>query len=287
MKALLEVFNLSNMILQKGMLRTYLDVIPRYFRRQNSIPVTITTSLSVLRENTTMTFFGGQEDQRITIDSSGWTELNITEGLREIQELSELSDIIEVSVTITVNCTRYRKVPLSLVDPSSIPLSQGPRRLRLSKMQPMLLVYLSDEKLKEEIKKEDTEPLQSGEDLEVEGIEKRASTGCHLEDFVINFHNIDLDYVLAPYEYNARHCTGSCTHSVLRYHGNIATNHAKIMASAYALRNRNPHTPVYQLKEPCCVPIQYDPMPLLTLYDYDELNYAVYPAMSVSACGCR
>lgn len=275
------------MYLQKGMLRTYLDVIPRYFRQQHSIPVTISSSFSVLRENTTLTIFGGEEDQWITSNSSGWTELNVTQGLMEIQTMSELSNIIEVTVTITVDCSSHKKVPLTLVDPSSVPLSQEPRRLRLSKLQPMLLIYLSDENLKEELKKEATDPMHSGEDLDVEEIEKRSSSGCHLEDFMINFHNIDLDYVLAPYEYNARYCTGLCSHSVLRYQGNIATNHAKIIASAYALRNRNPPALSHQLKEPCCVPIRYDPMPLLTLYDHDELNYAVYPAMSVSACGCR
>lgn len=287
MKSLLEIFHQSNVFLQKGVLRTYLDVIPRYLRQHNSIPVTISSSFSVSRDNTTLTIFGGEEDESITTNSSGWIELNVTQGLMEIQSLSDLSDIIEVTVTITVDCRSYKKVPLTLVDPSSVPLSQGPRRLRLSKLQPMLLIYLSDENLKEELKKAAADPMHSGEDLDVEEIEKRSSSGCHLEDFVINFHNIDLDYVLAPYEYNARRCTGLCSHSVLRYQGNIATNHAKILASAYALRNRNTHTVSQQLKEPCCVPIRYDPMPLLTLYDYDELNYAVYPAMSVSACGCR
>lgn len=288
MKALSVIFHRNNIFLQKGVLRTYLDIIPRYFRQHKSIPIHISSAFSVFRYNLTETVLGGEEDLRVTSGSGGWIELDVIQGLSDIQSLPGLSENIELKVTITVDCTNYRKVPATLVDPASIPLSQAPRRKRLSKLQPMLLVYLSDERLKEEIQQE-AEPPPIGENLDVEGREKRATRdACHLEDFAVNFHNIDLVYVLAPYEYNAHKCVGSCSHSVLRYQGSIATNHAKIMASAVAIRNFDPLTPFHhQPTEPCCVPTKYDSLSLLILDDINELNYAIYPTMSVSACGCR
>ena len=289
MQALSELFHRKGISLQNGRLRTYVDIVPRYFRRSNTIPVHISGEFSVITNNLTQSIFGGQEDLVVTVESSGWVELNMTQGLREIRSLSGLSHNLELTVTLTVDCTSNKKVPVVLADPASIPLSQGPRRQRLSRLQPMLLVYLSDEVLKEEIRQE-AQPLPIGENLEVESRDKRDITreSCHLEDFSVNFHNIDLDYVLAPYEYNARKCVGSCTHSVLRYQGSIATNHAKIMASAVAFRHFNPLTPFHhQPSDPCCVPTKYDSMSLLILDDVNEFNYAVYPTMTVSACGCR
>ena len=108
-------------------------------------------------------------------------------------------------------------------------------------------LLLSDEDLKTEIK-EEAEPHPLGNNLNIQEREKREGRGCHLEDYVVNFHNIDLTYVLAPFEYNARRCVGSCSHSVLRYQGHLATNHAKIMASAVALNNYNPQTPLLATK---------------------------------------
>ena len=290
MRALSEIFHSNDIFLQKAILRTYIDVIPRYFRAQTSIPVQISSEFSlVLRNNSTQTVLAGLEAIEVTPNSSGWTELNMTQGMKEIQSLPGLSDTIKLTVTMTVDCTVNRKVPITLADPASVPLSQGPRRQRLSRLQPMLLVYLSDEQLKAEIQQE-ADPQPPGENIEVEERKKRtlSKDGCRLEDFTVNFHNIDLIYVLAPYEYNARQCIGSCAHSVLRHRGSIATNHAKIMASAVAIRNYNPLTPFRQPPtDPCCVPSKYGSLSLLILDDINELNYAVYPTMSVLACGCR
>lgn len=291
MRALSEIFQSNDIFLQKGILRTYIDVIPRYFRGRTSIPVQISSEFSlVLRNNSTQTVLAGLEEIEVMPNSSGWTELNVTQGMKEIQSLSGLSDTIDLTVAVTVDCTVNRKVPITLADPASVPLSQGPRRQRLSKLQPMLLVYLSDEQLKAEIQQE-ADPQPPGDNIGVEERKKRTlskENGCHIEDFTVNFHNIDLIYVLAPYEYNARQCVGSCSHSVLRHRGSIATNHAKIMASAVAIRNYNPLTPFNQPPtDPSCVPTKYGSLSLLILDDINELNYAVYPTMSVLACGCR
>ena len=291
MKALLQILRRNDIYLQKGILRTHANIIQRYFKEQGSINVRISSTFTVIqfKYNTTETVFGGEKDMEVTAGSNGWLELNVTCGLQEVQALSaELSDTIELTVTISnTDCIKNRRVPLTLADPASVPLHQAPRRQRLSKLQPMLLVYLSDEHLKTEIEQE-AQPPTVGENLDVEEREKRAVRGCHLEDFSVNFHNIDLTYVLAPFEYNAHKCVGSCAHSVLRYQGNIATNHAKIMASAVAIRDFNPRTPLHhQPTDPCCVPTKYNSLSLLILDDINELNYAVYPTMTVAACGCR
>ena len=280
----------TKIFLQKGLLRTYMDVIRRYFKRQDAITVHFTSAFTISEHgaNSTMTVPGGEEEVRVTLDASGWVELNLTRGLREIQAISrKISSDVELTVTITVDCEANRKVPVTLADPATVPLTQSPRRLRLSKLQPMLMVFLSDEQLKTEIQQE-AEPLPVEDNLDIQERERRGSGGCHMEDFTVNFHNIDLTYVLAPFEYNARKCVGSCAHSVLRYQGHLATNHAKIMASAVAIKNYDPLTPFRtQPADPCCVPTKYESLSLLTLNDLNGLSYAVYPTMIVAGCGCR
>lgn len=289
MKALQASLQHNGMQLQKGIFRVYGNVIKRYLKQQTSINTQISSSfiLQKSNSNSTQTIFGGQDNIVVTVDSEGWIELNVTCGLQEIQSLgTEIEDTFYLTVTISVDCKGDRKVPMTLADPASVPLSQTRRRQRLTNHQPMLLVYLSDEILKTEIQQE-AEPPTVGENIDVDHIEKRATSGCHVEDFLVNFQNIELTYVLAPFEYNAHKCVGSCAHSVLRRQGNLATNHAKIMASAVAFQDYNPQTPFHhQPTDPCCVPTKYESMSLLIFID-NELNYAVYPTMVVTACGCR
>ena len=280
----------SKIYLLKAVLRTYIDVINRYFKQQDSIAIHFNSIFAIteLESNSTLSVFGGVEEMRVTRESSGWVELNLTSGLTEIQSLSgKILGTVELRVGITVDCVANRKVPITLADPATVPLSQAPRRLRLSKLQPMLLVFLSDEELKTEIKQEaQAQPL--GDNLDIQEREKRERGGCHVEDFTVNFHNIDLTYILAPFEYNARRCVGTCSHSVLRYHGHLATNHAKIMASAVAIKNYDPQVPFNtQPSDPCCVPTNYESLSLLILDNLNGLSYAVYPTMIVTGCGCR
>lgn len=290
--SLVDILRESKVFLQKGLLRTYMDTIQRYFKRRDTIPVFFTSTFTVteLNTNSTLTLFGGEEEEvRVMVNSSRWIELNLTSGLRELQSLSgKVSNHIELTVTISVDCDTNRKIPVTLADPATVPLTQGPRRFRLSKLQPMLLVFMSDEDLKTEIQQE-AEPPQPEDNLNIRERERRrVSRGCHLEDYPINFHNLDLTYVLAPFEYNAHRCVGSCSHSILRHRGHLATNHAKIMASAVALKNYDPHIVFHaQPTDPCCVPTKYESLSLLILDDLDELSYAVYPTMRVAGCGCR
>ena len=267
-----------------------MDVIQRYFKREDAIDIQISTSFIVTLMNTTLsqTVFAGEQEMIVTAESSGWIELNVTTGLEEIQIISrEINDTIKLEVMIGVNCITNKKVPVTLVDPASIPLTQGPRRARLTKLQPLLLVFLNDKLVKTEIEQE-SQPPEVGENIEVETRKKRDVDGCHLEDFSVNFHNIDLTYILAPYEYNARKCVGLCDHSILRYRGDIATNHAKIMASSMAFREYNPNIPFHhEPTNPCCVPTRYESLSLLIFNDINELTYAVYPTMTVTECGCR
>ena len=288
--ALLDMLRGNKVFVQKAILRTYMDTIQRYFKKQDTIPVQFTATFTVpeLGTNSSLTIFGGEEVVSVTADSSRWVELNLTSGLAELQSLSpKISTNVELTVSISVDCEDNKRVPVTLVDPATVPLNQRPRRLRLSKLQPMLLVFLSDEDLKTEIKQE-AEPPPLGDNLDIQERARRESGGCHLEDFAVNFHNIDLTYVLAPFQYNARKCVGSCSHTILRYQGHLATNHAKIMASAIALKTFDPDTQFRtQPAEPCCVPTKYESISLLILDNLDRLSYAVYPTMRVAGCGCR
>ena len=294
MRPLTETLTRNNVTAQKGILRTYINVIPRHFRQKSLIPVEISSSFTLTSDSLAVTLAAGQEILNITRNSSGWIELNVTEGLQRIQSTDNVSRFMHIwlNVTLRVNCVSNKKVPITLVDPSSIPMNQTPRRLRLSKFQPMLLVYLSDETLKETIRKEAEDPeIEEDFDIDLNATiarKKRNTENCHLEDFQVNFWDIKLDYVQNPYSYNAGKCVGSCSHSVLSYQRNIATNHAKVMASVVAFRNH--HSPPSQRQSamiPCCVPVKYESMVLLVSDENSYYSLAVYPAMKVSECGCR
>ena len=283
-------------LVQKGVLRAYLSVIPRLLAKRNNIPVDITVTAKLHNNPDSSEVFAGEHHLVATLESNGWVELNVTEGLTALWPPRAEDSKIEFTLTLRVNCKLSKKVPASFVDLTSIPVDQARRRQRHMILQPMLLVFIDDQEMKELIRSEagpvhvDDQTIMIdaslAENSETE-VRKRSTDGsCSTEEFTVNFMDIRLLYVIAPHSYNARRCSGSCSHTFLKRHKNLGTNHAKIMASArllYTMETSFPRPP----KEPCCAPVRYSSLSMLIRSPNGDIEYKLYPRMTVEECGCR
>ena len=280
-------------LVQRGVLRAYLEVIPRLLAKQNTIPVDITVTAKLHNDADSSEVLAGRHHLVVTANSSGWVELNVIEGLVALWPHSAEDSEIEFTITLRVDCKLSKKVPASFMDLTAIPLNQAKRRERHMKLQPMLLIFIDDEELKQLIRSEevavhlDGQTVTIDENIKENSRDKRSTDGsCDREDFMVNFNDLRLFYIIAPHSYNARKCSGLCTHNLLKRHTDLGTNHAKIMASAHLIHNQQalfPHPP----QQPCCVPIRYSSLSLFIRNPNGSIQVKVYPSMTVEECGCR
>ena len=295
----MESYHQQPLPLQKAVLRTYLDVIPR-FVRNGPVDMDVTVRAKILHLNNSGVGVVAAEE-RITVDlnSNSWKEFDITEGMWQLWPPVAEDDAVEVTLELRVNCQENKKVPASFVSPATIPLSQKKRRERHGPLQPLLLIFLSDEDVKR-IVKDELRPMEPPEPTESDDYASDNSTvprvaraaesdkPCSIEDFPITFHDLHLFDVLIPYTYNAKKCSGSCSHSTLKRNDRLATNHAKIMASATIIsRIKNDVYFTSPPSDPCCVPTRYQPYALVVQTHDGGVEYIVYPSMVVDECGCR
>jgi len=282
---------------QKSTLRTYLQIISRLIGRGKAVPVEITVHAGM--HNSSQRAFAGRHQINATSESNGWIELNVTEGIQSLWPPSIENHEVVITLTLSVDCKKTKKVPASFVDPAAIPLTKAKRRQRHLVLQPMLLVYLSDKQVKDMVKREEQQPQSLAEEEEIslseelqeaQPEEKRstANSYCSTEDYMVNFHHLRLYHVLVPYEYNAKRCVGVCSHLLLTRRGHLGTNHAKIMASAFAVSQVDRSVVFrHQPRNPSCVPTRYSSMTLIVSRGQGNIEYEVYPAMVVEECGCR
>lgn len=281
---------------QRGTLRAYLQTIPRLVRGGQTVPMRVTINASLLNSNSSQSVFAGEHHINVTSASNGWVDLNITQGIQELWPPRKEEHVVEFTLTLSVGCKHYKKVPATFVNPAEIPLKNAKRRERHRVLQPMLLVHLSDMQVKEMVKSGEQQTLPGGEeeivlsegDTQSERRKRNTGNFCAIEDFTVNFHDLQLYYILVPFQYNAKRCTGSCSHTMLARRGQAGTNHAKIMASAKAVSQVYPsvvfrHPP----RDPCCVPTKYKSLSLIVTRGEGIIELEVYPAMIVEECGCR
>ena len=295
----MESYQLQPLPLQKATLRTYLDVIPRFL--QNG-PVDMDVSITAKLFNVENSSTGAVATvQRITVDrdSNSWKEFDITQSVQHLWPPVSVDNEVEVTLKLRVNCQQNKKVPGSFVNPATIPLTQKKRRDRHLPLQPLLLIFLSDEEVKKIVKDElrPSEPVEvqesdyaGDENSTVPRVARSAEVEktCAIEDFPVTFHTLHLFDVLYPVTYNAKRCSGSCSHSTLTKNDHLATNHAKLMASAKIISQIKPNVQFTSPpSDPCCVPTKYRPYAILIQTEEGGAEYVVYPSMVVDECGCR
>lgn len=286
---------------EKAILRAYLEVIPRHLNsNHNPMPVNANIYMKLQASNENLGVHAGELLLLVTPQSAGWVELNITKGVRTLWPPKTNDSPVEITVVFRTNCQVSRKVPVVLKDPTSISLKKMKRRQRLQALQPLFLIYLQDEILREKINNEtilsDEESDDPNRDVATmenetataEGRRKRqASSACHLEDFEIVFHDLNLNYVLVPARYNARQCSGSCSHHTFSSNRYLANNHGKIMASAKLLSQLKPSMFGDAPKGPCCVPTKFSALSLLVPAEDMSLRFVTYMHMVAKGCHCR
>ena len=281
----------------KSIIRAHLQVIPRLIK-SHPITVNITITAKLQNQDSSQYVFAGRDEIDVTAGSNGWVELNVTEGINKLWPLIANSTSenvnIEFVIKLQVDCIKTKKVPANFVEPTSIKLTQTKRRQRHTALQALLLVFVSDEENKEIMRQEKEQNNNMADSQEESRVRTSRSVGsstpvCQREDFLVQFSDLQLHYILAPVFYNAYRCSGSCSHEVLSANDHLGTNHAKLMASAKLVNEIPDNNIVFQKKprDPCCSPTKYDSLPLLISRGMDSLEVVPYPAMIVSECGCR
>ena len=298
--------------LKEGRLRPYLQVKNRHVEGGKVVPVQLSVGLNIFvggSETPTRSSLAQLQSINISSESNGWLELDITSALAPVWPPTENLTVAEVLLTAEVDCVEFRKIPLNFINPAEIPLEKATRRERHLDLQPLLLVFSDDSHVKDQIAKgeetidmsEETFDVNGAGDLEKRKRRRRQSAeydNCRVENFTVNFSDIGVDNIISPELANIRRCLGSCSHSVLKKssgHG-LATNHAKIMASAqllYTLQRFQNTSSIYaeEPKVPCCVPVEYKPMYVIRKQHTTETDFAIelklYPNFVVEKCGCR
>lgn len=276
-----------------------------------TVTVDATVTLSVTGNFSNSTIIG--HTTRFNIDSSSkdqWVEWNITNALlQNCWMLKEGFEHMQLQVKFAMPfCTSSKQlVPVSIVDPGTIALNSK-RRNKFSVFQPMIVVYMfGDEDGTANIKDSSNLPVQvSNTAAQVNSTQAPPSdssssrqkrqtvtrtvgsdTGnCRVANYTINFADLGLHNILAPFAYNARHCVGLCTpHRIERTLDK--TNHARLFSTAYALYVHQPSKFSSAPMNPCCVPVEYTFIHLLELRKDGALSYMKYPDMMVNRCGCR
>ena len=279
--------------LQKAVLRTYLEVIPR-FVQNGPVDMDVTIKAKLLHWSNSSSPVVTEERITVDADSSSWKEFDITESMQQLwpPPPPDTEHEVEITLELRVNCRRNKKVPGTFVNPATIPLSQKKRRERHAPLQPLLLVFLSDDEVKR-IVKDEIRQARANHTAMSNSSEPRVRRSvsitktCSVEDFPVTFHDLHLFDVIYPVTYNAKVCSGSCSHSTLTRNDHLATNHAKLMASAKTVSQLKPDVRFASPpQDPCCVPIKYHSYALIVLTNRVP-QYVVYPSMAVDECGCR
>jgi hypothetical protein len=292
-KTLSESQHSKTLPVRKATLRAYVKVIRRLMNQNSPTPVTAEVYMNSAINSTSLGVHAGSLQLSATEQSASWVEVDISEGVRSLWPPQ--SDQTHVKITVLFTAKKSR-APILFEDPTSVPLQQTRRRQRLSALQPLFLVFLSDEEFKETIRNETISGEDAGPHDDIAAAEsssdserrKRAATeACGIEDFRVVFTHLKINYVYAPFSYNAKQCRGSCSHNTLISQGHLANNHAKIMASADLVAERRPKAFQHDPKGPCCVPTRYSPMTLVVPQHDGSVKNEIYSHMVVEECRCR
>ena len=126
---------------------------------------------------------------------------------------------------------------------------------------------------------------------------------CHLEKIWVDFDDLNWsDFILSPPGYEMNVCVGQCPSVPIADHYNT-TNHA-VLQSLY--NSMGAEANGLRIPPPCCIPIEFGDLSMLTLIPKDLLNeeqlkifgpyvddvpgtikMRIFPNMTVTSCGCR
>ena len=266
----------------QALLRPYLQTV--FPGPQDASAAVNVTVYAKLQEGET--FVVAQTTLVVEHNSSGWIELDVTEGLKLLWS----AHLRQVEFTVTLAVVNGTTATIALAD--SVSLVEG---AAYAPFQPLLVVYLSDyylrQKLIESNAAESNAPITDTRS-------KRSSDSypeaCRIHNYTLQFPDIGLSNILVPYSYNARKCVGLCSSPYFKGVDDV-NNYAVMINSAKAAYNAlNPGVAAALANEfvppptaPCCVPTRYAALNTLTQNLDGSVKMETLSDMQVVACGCR
>ena len=285
--------------LTSALFRPYMQVTARHFQVEGPVKVDFSVTLRQFGHssvNSTHYSIGHLKSLNVTTESDGWMELDITDALKEIWPPRENTPYVEVILKMQVNCQDQKKVPVKFINPAEIPLSQTMRRERYLELQPLFVISVDNDQVKSRIKDEKQQQFNGSPIKNRRKRYARSTTEletCRIENFTINFSDLKLDHIVEPKQINIQRCNGACAHNNIELNKTIATNHAKLMASAreryQQLNSDLPTNNTLYISEPrvpCCVPTSYESVYLM-LQHPNGFQLELFSDFVVTECGCR
>jgi hypothetical protein len=294
----LAIDNPETFPLSKAILRMYFQPTERFLPANNTTVDVIATVYTKAVSSLNHTGCRGQfiaAERTIKVNSSfqsQWLELDVKDGILSCWNNATQKDKLEVTVELKLaQCKSEhifkKKVPISIVDPATIPISQEVRRNRHWALQPMIILYFDNEDERNIIKQslEPKYPALSVEDEKI-SINKRSANideiKCRRENLTITFAELKMHHILAPNSYTANQCVGDCSHSIIKF--SHASNHARILAAAHSMFEP---TKDFKPRKPCCVAVQHKGQAVLRMKSDGNLANVVYNDMTALKCACR
>ena len=300
----------SVMPLTRATLRTYIQTIPRHLPEPDDDFTVNIEVLAAIVDRTNSSIIpnvtAAKENISVSrdVEENRWLEISMTEGIRSLnvsKSHEECFLMVKVVFQLAVCTKKYKKVPLMVVDPATIPVEESERRDKHLTVQPMVILYLDEPEVKEQMKQQtqgghvdefliggDSRENPSKREADPNANTTAPESPCHLENLTISFHAARLYHVILPAAYNARQCVGQCTLSSLQDGKDYINNHAQLLASAASVYPSDPQLFEKEPKLPCCVPLTYGEAWLM-LYDHALGTFSTqsYPNMVATSCGCR
>lgn len=108
---------------------------------------------------------------------------------------------------------------------------------------------------------------------------KGRKKACRRKSMVVHFNDFGWsNFLIQPREQNLYYCHGHCNYPVPNH---IKTsNHATIQSIKHAMNPK--HIPA-----PCCVPDEYEVLPVLSLDGNDRVVFKLKEGLIVKSCACR
>ena len=287
--------------LSKSVLRVYLQPIRRLLPAENeTVDIEVTVTAQAITNDSESSGYIQVLTQTLQVTNEmedHWEELNITNGLKNCWDSIDNISIIEFQVQFRkIQCIPgKKKIPLEIVDPATIPLKQERRRNRHWPLQPFVLIFLDDEEEKKllhdslQVSQPEEEYMVGleGDEMEMERSKRASVPRCEVGSYHINFANLGMFHILAPFSYDAKQCSGDC--SKRSVHNHYFNNHARLLATAYhqyQSSNSN-ETVTYVPQDPHCVSLTYDYLNLIIIKRNGSFESRNYPNMIARSCGCR
>lgn len=100
--------------------------------------------------------------------------------------------------------------------------------------------------------------------------EESTEISCQRTEWNIDFSKLSWDsFIISPRNFTTYDCSGKCGNSFEE-----SINHVKLLN-------------IFRKRSSCCVPIEYEALPIMYYDKYDNVVIKNYDNVIVTSCGCR